>query len=348
MPTTLLVILGLSVLILGHELGHFAAARWFKLKVDEFGFGFPPRILARKKGETEYSLNWLPFGGFVRIAGETDRLEEDQSAWDAMPEEEKRRYFRFQPAWRRALVIVAGVLVNFVIGWLLISAIFMIGTPAVLLISGVQPDSPAAQVGLESGDIIAGYTEAQAFIDYINAHRGEEITLTVKREGQDFTFTATPRVDTKRDEGALGVLLAESGISKHSVASALGQGFLETINISWFTVVGFSELVGGLVRGTLVEGIVGPIGIFAVAQATGELGLIYLFQLLALISVNLAVINLIPFPALDGGRLLLIGLEKLKGSPLSVKVETAVNVVGFAFLILLMVVLSIRDIGRWF
>src|SRR3989344_342396 len=134
MLITLLVIIGLSLLILGHEAGHFVMAKLFGLKVDEFGFGFPPRIFAKKKGETEYSLNWLPFGGFVRIAGENGEFGKAGEDNDA--EADGRLFYR-QPAWKRALITVAGVSVNFILGWLLISIIFFVGTPPAVIITGI-------------------------------------------------------------------------------------------------------------------------------------------------------------------------------------------------------------------
>ncbi len=352
----LFVIIGLSLLILGHEAGHFLVAKLFKLKIDEFGFGFPPRIFAwrpfdkaqGKPKETEYSLNWLPFGGFVKIAGENDQIGGDAELSRAYASE-KKRLFAFQPAWKRTLIILAGVAVNFFIGWILISSVLMVGTPQTLVISGIQPNSPAATVGLLEGDVIRGFIKSADFIQFVNVHRGEQITVTVDRGGKELTVTATPRIKTGADEGALGVLLAEGGVLKEGVIAALYDGLKESLAIAWAVLGTFYLLVKNLfVHGSLLAGVVGPIGIVSVAAEAGKIGFMYLIQLLGLISLNLAVINLIPFPALDGGRFLFILIEKIKGSPIPRKAESWMNGMGFAFLIFLIVIITVRDVRMWF
>lgn len=344
MLIALIVIVGLSILVLGHEAGHFFAAKFFGLKIDEFGFGFPPRAKAVRRGETEYSFNWLPFGGFVKIAGEEEQVAEPEKLL-SLPAEEKRRYFLFQPAWKRFVVIASGVFVNFVIGWLLVSAVLMLGTPPVIVVGGIQPGSPAEKAGIAAGDIIKNFSAADSFSDFINKNRGQEVNLEIIRGGKELEFTAVPRVSTKEGEGALGVEFSASGAKPLGFFRALAVGFQESVYICEATLSAFYELLKNLVlRGSLLAGVVGPVGIFSVAQKTGELGMIYLLQLIALISLNLAVLNLIPFPALDGGRLFLIIVEKLKGSPVSVKTQSLINGFGFALLLFLMVIITIRDV----
>ena len=355
----LIVILGLSFLILSHEAGHFLVGKAFGLKIDEFGFGFPPRIFAwtprqaqgahkGEKGETEYSLNWLPFGGFVRIAGENDGMVKDDLA-AGLTDEEKKRIFAFQPAWKRAAVMLAGVTVNFLTGWLLLSAVLMIGTPKALVISNVQKGSPAEQIGLMSSDVVKGFTDSQSFIQFVNSNKGKQISITITRNNKDMTFSVVPRVNPPPGEGSIGVELADAGTGRESFFPALWDGIRESVIIVGMTFQAFYQLLVGLVtRATLAPGIVGPVGIFSVAEETGKIGLIYLAQLLALISLNLTVVNLIPFPALDGGRFFMVIIEKIKGSPISRKVESAVNTAGFAFLILLMLALTVRDVSHWF
>jgi len=341
----ILVFLGLSLLILGHEAGHFIAARLFGLKVDEFGFGFPPRITAWKRGETEYSLNWLPFGGFVKIAGENERFEKGIEALAALPEEETKGYFFSQGAGKRAVVVVAGVAMNLLIGWFLFAAIFMIGTPQTLVVGGIQERSPAEAAGIMAGDVFLDYQNAQRFIEFVDAHRGEEIELRVRRESEEMLFTVTPRVMTEENEGAVGVLLSEAGLPAHTPLAAVGKSFMHTVRIFGYTISSFYDLLSNLIaRGNVPQDVAGPVGIFVIAQQTGELGFIYLIQLLALISVNLAVINLFPFPALDGGRFAMIIMEKIKGSPISIKTEAVVNGVGFIVLMLLIVSITVSDI----
>lgn len=342
MLTIILVIAGLAVLILGHEAGHFLAAKAFGVKVDEFGVGFPPRIFARRKGDTEYSLNWLPFGGFVKIAGEVDRLAGETEKLEALPPEEKRKLFFNQPAWKRGMVMLAGVLANFLIGWLLFAVVFSVGTGSALTIGGVQKDSPAAAAGILPGDVIQGYANTEQFISFVNAHRGRQIDLEVKRDGGIMDFRMTPRVNTAPDQGAIGVIFA--GIEGRSVPQALKDGLSATWGMTVATFEVVVQLGKSLLHGQLLAGVVGPVGIFSIAEETSRAGLIYFLNLLAIISINLVVLNVLPLPALDGGRFVLVLIEKIKGSPLPRKVEAWINGLGFAFLVTLMILLTIRDV----
>ncbi|MEK7608439.1 MAG: RIP metalloprotease RseP [Patescibacteria group bacterium] len=340
-----IVLFGLSALILGHEAGHFFAARWFKLKIEEFGIGFPPRIFARKKGETEYSVNWLPFGGFVRIAGENDGMKNEE---EPIANEDRSRYFSTQPAWKRAVIMFAGVFVNFILGWLLLSAVFLSGTPKILLVADVEPNSPAASVGLKRGDVIKDYQQAEQFISFVNENRGKEISFAIIRDGKEIFMVTTPRGTVSDGKGALGVFLEEGGSERSGFFASLAKGFSAALSMIVLTIQSFYELIRNFVSsGTLLEGVVGPVGIFSVAASASKFGLVYLFQILGIISVNLAVLNLIPFPALDGGRLFLLLIEKIKGTPVPRRTEMIANGIGFALLILLMIVVTVRDVVRW-
>jgi regulator of sigma E protease len=347
----ILVIIGLSLLILGHEAGHFFVAKAFGLKVDEFGFGFPPRIVAKKIGDTEYSLNWLPFGGFVRISGERGEFEaispEEGSKTVAEPpsEADKKRLFFSQPTWKKSLIILAGVFMNFLLGWFLITLVFMIGVPQSLVISATQAGSPAAAAGIQAGDIVKGYTDSQSFINFVDENKGTPITITVIRSDKDINFTITPRVNPPADQGALGVALEEGGAPRENPFAAIRDGLEDAVIISWLTLQAFYELIKQLfVHATIPAGVVGPVGIFGIAEETGKIGLAYLLQFMGIISLNLMIVNCIPFPALDGGRFAMIIIEKIKGSPISYKVETLINGVGFALLLTLMILLTVRDV----
>lgn len=341
--TIFIVIIGISLLILIHELGHFIVAKKMGLLVEEFGFGFPPRLFSKKIGETTYSFNLLPFGGFVKIFGEEPSANTQINTNDANTEQ---RAFHTQPAWKRALIIVAGVFMNFLLGWFLMSLIFMIGTPKALLVAEVLPESPAAVVGIMPQDQILGFEKAPDFIDFVNKNRGREIALEIKRGGEELSFAVTPRV---AGEGAVGVSLVEAGVEKQSFFVAIWEG-LKTSGFIVAAIFGaFINLIWGfLTQGQVLVDFVGPIGIFGVASQAGALGFLYLVQLIALISLNLTVLNIFPFPALDGGRLLFVLIEKIKGSPLSSNFERGANTAGFLLLLLLMLAITVRDIARLF
>ena len=336
----LAVFVGIALLILIHEFGHFVVAKLSGILVEEFGFGFPPRIFAKKIGETVYSITLLPFGGFVKMFGE-----------DAPPASSGQgvnlgRSFSAQPAWRRAAIIAAGVIMNFVLGWFLLSGIFMVGTPQVVMISEVFPGSPAAQAGILPQDQVKDFKTAREVVDFISGNRGREITLTLQRGAEELKITATPRLE---GEAALGVGIVDAGVPRHSFFRAFFEGFKSAVLVVVGILVAFLNLFWGLLtQGRIVMDVVGPIGLFGIATEVGALGFLYLAQLIALISLNLAVLNVMPFPALDGGRLLFIAIEKIKGKPLSQNFERAANTAGFILLLMLMLAVTARDIVRLF
>jgi regulator of sigma E protease len=351
------VIIFLSILILVHEFGHFLAAKKFGLLVEEFGFGLPPRIWSKKIGETIYSINALPFGGFVKIYGE-DR-EEDA---------DRHSSFGSLPISRRAIILSAGVLMNFLLGWFLISLVFSIGIPQAVLITKVRPNTPAAEIGLQAGDKIIGlndiwvyseqrpagdlalaktdeFVNLERVIDFINEHRGKETVLKIERNNEIQEFKLVPRVQPPAGEGALGIELMEAGLPKQNLLASVWQGLKVSIEMIQALFVAIFNLITKVIVGkATLEQIAGPVGIVKITTQASTLGFVYLLQLLALISLNLAVINFFPFPALDGGRLLFLLIEKIKGSPLPVKFERYANAFGMALLLFLMVVITIKDI----
>ncbi len=358
----LITLFGIVVLIILHELGHFLTAKKFNLKVEEFGVGFPPRITGKKVGETLYSLNWLPLGGFVKISGEG----EDQEALEALPEEEKRRLFAFQKPWKKALIVSAGVMVNFLSGWLILFVVFLIGTPRGLIINTVQPNSPAAVSGIQANDLVLGFgtpislinerniapsnEDLRAeFINFINAHEGKTIDLLVRSNDKEKMISVDLKKPTEEGRGVLGVQFTEVGIQQQSFFEAFKKSFSQAVTIITLTVQSLGDLIGNLFsKAEISKDVIGPVGIFSFAYETGKVNLIYLLQLLSIISLNLAVLNLIPFPALDGGHLLFIAIEKLKGSPISKQIKLVANVTGVGLLLLLAVILTVRDVQNVF
>ena len=363
MLTILIVIATLALLILIHEFGHFLSAKLAGLRIEEFGFGFPPRLFGKKIGETIYSLNLVPFGGFVKIYGESDRSLPD------IPE--KERNFAFKPAWVRAIILISGTLNNFIFGWLLLSFIFFIGSPTLadninrnqlkdvkITVSMIAPNSPAELAGLKMDDKILEVKTSkdllfaknlEDLIKFIEKNKGEKIVFTILRGKQIFDVEVLSRANPPKNEGPTGIALTEIGFSKLPLLKSLTTGLTFSFKIASVILETLGKIIKNLFIGAPVEEIiVGPVGIVGIVNQVTHLGLSYLFRLIAIISLNLAVLNILPFPALDGGRLVFLGIEKIKGSPVSKKIEQVIHATGFAFLILLMIIVTIRDVVRLF
>ena len=358
--TILIFIIVLSVLIFVHEFGHFVVAKRAGMKVEEFGFGFPPRLWSVKKGETTYSINWIPFGGFVKIFGEDGRGDKDP------------RSFASAKARIRVAVVVAGVLMNFLLAVVLLSIGNAVGLRVGLIdeiqtkqakdvkvqIIQVAASSPAEKAGLLILDEIIGFRVngketpikgVEEVQDFISRNKGREITIVLKSGSQQKEKTLTPRADPPAGEGALGVSLAATGVIKYPWHQAIGRGAMDSVSALQVTAMGYAGIIKSLfTTGKTGAEISGPIGIAVITGQAARLGFSYLLQFVAIISINLMVLNIIPFPALDGGRLLFIGIEKLKGKPVSQKIENAVNTFGFALLILLMIYVTTKDIVKFF
>ena len=318
------VVIFLSILILVHELGHFLFAKKFGLLVEEFGFGLPPKIFSKKIGETTYSFNALPFGGFVKIFGE-DNLEAGQN---------RERSFINLKIWQRAIVLFSGVLFNFLLGWLAFSIVFAVGLPQAVVITEIKKNSPAQEVGILAGDKIIDFQKTDEFIKYINEQQGKNIVLRIERDGKILNFKTTPRINPPVNEGALGVGLIDVGLQKKNPLASFWEGLKTSSELVKAIFMSITKLIAGVFVGKAsLESVTGPIGIVKITAQAGTLGFAYLIQLLALISLNLAVINILPFPALDGGRLFFLAIEKIKGSSLNPRTEKLANTIGLVFLI---------------
>ena len=335
--SVLYTIIGIATLIILHELGHFLAAKFFGMRVDEFGVGFPPKIFGKKIGETVYSLNLFPLGGFVKIHGEIGSEDGDP------------RSFANAPAWKRSIVISSGVIANFVIGWLIISSVLFFGTGAQgVFVERVLPDSPAEVAGFKAGDLLPSFKSSEEFLNFVKSEAGATVEFKVKRLNEDLNLSATLREPNQKD-GALGVIIGDAGVSPHSLWESLTLGFKTSLNIIAAVFVGLASIIKALfTEGRLLEGFVGPIGVFGIAAQTAKSGIILFMQLLGLISLNLAALNVLPFPALDGGRLLFVIFEKIKGAKLTPKFEAVANGIGFSLLIALIVAITVRDVSRLF
>ncbi len=348
MITGIILFLGLSLLVFIHELGHFIAAKQAGIKVEEFGFGFPPRLWGFRKGETTYSLNWLPIGGFVRIYGENKHKAEEIAKITGERIDHARAFFN-QSLWRRFVVIAAGISINFIAGWLLLSIVYSVGDRPRVQITQVQPGSPAVAIDLQEGDELIAYKKAEDFVQFTKMHQGEQVTFDIMRDAEVLSKTVTLRSILKTGEPALGAAVSDFGFERLSVGSALIKGLTDSVTMVAEIFKAFGSLIAQLVTGAkLPDNIVGPVGIFSMAGEFGKLGFVYVIQIIAMISLNLAALNAIPFPALDGGRILFLIIEKIKGSPITPKREMWANLISFGLLILLMIVITGRDIVRLF
>lgn len=339
-----------------HELGHFFFAKRAGVRVDEFGFGFPPRLFGVRYKETLYSVNLIPLGGFVKIKGEGG---EDADASDS---------FSHKSAWQKILILAAGVIMNIVLAFVLFSVGFMVGSPkdvtgedlagahvsnTQILITAVDNGSPAERAGLTAGDIIISvndqaFTDPSEIIDFIGSNATEDFLLTYDRGGNLQTQTLKPEQYGSHDKPLLGIAMARIGIVKYGFFKAVYEGFLATIGMTVLVVQAFGGLLISLVKGSGLGGQVsGPVGVAVITGQVAKLGLPYLINFTAMLSINLAILNIVPFPALDGGRILFVVLEKLKGKPISERFQTAIHNAGFGLLLLLIVVVTYQDIVRY-
>lgn len=359
MLTLIIFIILLSILVLVHELGHYLSAKKIGVKVEEFGLGYPPRIFGKKVGETIYSLNWLPFGGFVRLYGEDENDGNDKSSKKQVSTVKKNQTFFGRSKIERSIILVAGVAMNFLLGVVVISYLFTQGVmiPSGALVQEVVPKTPAEMAGIKKGDVIIsvnGKTTAAAgdLVLQAKQNAGKTVTLQIKRcekTCENLKISLIPRKDYAKNEGAMGVAIATDFTKKtYSLWQAPYYGTVEAFKMSWFIVKGVGQVLWQLVTAFNVpKDVAGPIGIYQVTgQALQFGGLTGVLQLLALLSLNLAVINILPIPALDGGRFFLVLVEAVVGRKRIVKVEKVTQSIGVAFILGLIVLITINDLSK--
>ena len=365
--SVVIFIIILLVLVLVHEFGHFFVAKKFGIKVEEFGFGFPPKLFGKKFGETEYTLNLLPLGGFVRIFGESPD-DENTNGPDAA------RSFVNKAKWKQALVLFAGIFANFILAWFLLSICFMSGLPTSMgsgvagnklsnihvVVVSVLPQSPAEKAGLKTGDKIISITDGQNRTTYISpttvqsfvvGSAGKEIDIGYTRGNKTEINLAKiiPIKNTTDNKMEIGISMDMIGTAKLAFFPAIWEGLHLDWSIAKGTIVGLYTLIAESIHGKgSLSDVTGPVGMVSIVGDAYSFGFIYLLSFVALISINLAVINLIPFPALDGGRLLFLLIEKIKGSRINPKVANNINTIGFCILLLLMIVITYHDVVKLF
>lgn len=340
-------IIVLGVLIAIHEFGHFIACRLTGVKVEKFSIGFGPVVFSRKVKETEYVLSLLPLGGFVKPAGE--------SFSETGPEGPKKGDYLAAPLLSRIIIVTAGVFMNYVLAYVLFTAIFMMGRPVPgTTIATFVDGYPAKTSGLEKGDTIKTLNgaEVSTWNDLMSAlDKSPEgpLQLSVLRQGKYENLSLTPRTEEIKDVFGKSVKVKRLGITPDPAAAKFEKyGFIESLKISWITMVDMAsttyKAIFYLAMGKLsLKTISGPIGIVNMAGSALHLGLPYLLQLTAALSVSLAVINLLPIPALDGGHLLFLFIEGITRKPVSLKVQERATQAGFYLLLALMVFVIYND-----
>lgn len=354
--TVIIFIIVLAILIFVHELGHFLVARWCGIRVDAFAIGFGPKIFSKKIGETTYGLNLIPFGGYVKIFGENP---DDES----INGEDKARSFVHKSKLEQIAVLFAGIFFNFVFAWLLITIAFTVGVATSvesypeykdrmvdshIMITFVSPGSPAEKAGLKAGDqLVAGTVEE--IQKNINESATNGITLNYKRGADVSSTKVIAQKGIVENKYAIG-------ISMDNVATLqlpIHKSAIESVKFTWYaidaTFSGLYDLIAGIFKGTAsLSSVSGPVGIAGLVGDAAKLGFAYLIMFTAVISINLGVLNFVPFPALDGGRILFVIIEAIIRRPIKPSIANTVNAVCFGLLILLMVVVTYRDIAKLF
>jgi regulator of sigma E protease len=352
----------LFLLVLVHEWGHFIVAKLTGMRVDEFGIGFPPKLFGIKRGETEYTFNAMPIGGFVKIYGEDGSPE--------APTVDRDRSFSAKSKWAQAAVLLAGVTMNVLFAWFLFSTAFAIGVQspvneatatesAKLIITSVLPGGPAAEALIPPNAVIHGVTAGgetldtltpSAFTAFLDAHKDMSVTVAYEHNGGLLVTEITPRggvIADAPDRAAIGVALALIDTVAKPIPLAIKEGFFHTITMTRDIAVGVVKLLGDAVQFKAdFTQVAGPVAIVGLVGEASAFGITSLIMFTAIISLNLAVVNVLPFPALDGGRLLFVIIEAIKGSPIPMRYASSLNMVGFALLILLMVLVTWNDIAR--
>ena len=350
----------LTLLVFVHELGHFLFAKKNGIRVDEFAIGFPPKLFSWKKGETKYSINIVPLGGFVRIFGENPDEE-------SLEGPDKDRSFVNKSKKVQSLVLVAGIIFNILFAFVLFSLSYMVGVADVsstpnnttrLYVTDIREGSPAEKAGLKKGDIIESIGDEGRIIEnvtpdsiktFIGYSGGEELHLSVNRDSSKLDIDVTPEKISEDSDYVIGIQMVELNNLKLGFFASIWQGAKMTVLVTKETIFGILSFLKNVITFSAdFKSVSGPVGIAGLVGEASHFGFGYLLSFAALISINLAVINLIPFPALDGGRLLFVIIEAIIRRPINPKVAHTINAIGFMLLLVLMVFVTFSDIRRLF
>ena len=334
--TIVLSLVILSLLILVHEWGHFLAAKKAGIQVYEFSIGMGPAIISRTLGETKYLIRLLPIGGYVKMAG----MEPG--------DENNPRGFNKKSLFQRAAVVSAGSLMNFLLAIVLFVFVFtVIGIPSASNVVGeVMADSPAAEAGLRPGDkilVIDGrkVNNWNDLVGIIHKNPGKRLEMIVQRDNSKFTVNIVPYLDSERNVGLIGI---KQSVEKQNLLNSIYLGISNALNIIFMIFWGFIRMI----IGEIPAEVAGPVGIVTIIGDVARFGLANILNFTAVLSLNLGLINLFPIPALDGSRLLFIFVEWLRGKPIDPQKENFIHFIGFAILILIMLIITYQDIIRIF
>jgi len=361
----------LSILVIVHEVGHFWTARRFGVKVDEFGLGLPPRAIGFyrddsgkiktvgiKHTETKkmiWSLNWIPLGGFVKIKGEEGDGPKDPDS------------FVSQKVWKRIIIVSAGVFMNFILAAFLLTVSLTFGSPQMIennlsklakvsdekiRIVDVLPGSPAAKAGIVIGDNIisidnADFSKIENIQEYMNEKLGQTVVVKVEKQAEVIDLEISPIVLGETQKGGIGVALVKIGFVSYPWYISWWYGFGETFKTIGDVLYGFYAMLKNLIVDRQMIGeVYGPVGIAGMVGDAARMGFLYVLQFTAILSILIAVINFLPFPALDGGRVFFLIIEGIRRKPVNQRFEAAMHNIGFALLMIMVVIVTFRDIAR--
>ena len=343
--------MALSILVLVHEFGHFFAARRTGVKVEEFGLGLPPRMFDKKFGDTIYSINWLPIGGFCKLYGE-DPTTASQSDGQA----DKKYSFQSKKPWQKLIIVLGGVLMNLVLAIVIFSVIYSIlGVPTetdTVKIIGIAKNSPAEKVGLMENDVILKVQDKEIkkptdLTDEVGNYKGKSVNLVVNK---GTLVSVEVRANPPEGEGAIGIAISNTEMVKvpwYQFYKGIGAGFKEAYY--WGKIIGGGvfKMIGGLFTGHVPKDVSGPIGMY---QATSSInknqGFLAVIHFFGIVSVNLALVNILPFPALDGGRIIFVLYEMISKKKANPKIEMIINNIGMLLLLGLILLITVGDVAR--
>lgn len=352
---TFLIVLGVIVFV--HEIGHFYTAIKLGVGVEEFGFGFPPRIFGIRKKGILYSLNAIPLGGFVKIKGESGESHDSDS-------------FLSQPVWKRAIILFAGVFMNWIFAFLLITIGYFIGLPTIIDSSDIKganirdekvqvmyiyPDSQAYKNGFELGDYIISvdgkvFNKSADLQSYLKENIDNNFDFGVSRGEDNLNIKSDASLipDYSQDEKVLGFGIVDSAVVSYKWYRAPIEGLKTTASVTYAIFDALYNVIKGIFQGKGSGDISGPVGVAVFTGKAVDRGFIYLLQFMALLSLNLGVLNALPFPALDGGRLLFLFIEKIRGKKVNERIENIIHNTGFSLLMILVVLVTYKDIIKFF